>query len=74
MLPKKRTMYFKASLDVSVDLKKIWDSINFYKRVNLGGEDGKYTVYFTGTMEDGLKVLETLVNSGDLSIQMTIGY
>lgn len=73
MLPN-RTMYFKALLDVTTDLEKIWHSISEYNRVNLGGEDGKYTVYFTGTVEDGLEVLDIIAHTADGTIQVNIGF
>lgn len=74
MLSNGRTMYFKALLDVSVDLEKIWHSISKYNRVNLGGEDGKYTIYFTGSIEDGMEVLKEIINAGSSNIQVSIGY
>lgn len=74
MLSNGRTMYFKALLDVSVDLEKIWSSVSKYNRVNLGGEDSKYTIYFTGSIEDGMEVLREIINVGNSNIQLSIGY
>lgn len=74
MLSGKKTMYFKALLDVSVDLERIWKSVSKYNRVNLGGEDSKYTIYFTGSIDDGMEVLREIINVGSSSIQISIGY
>lgn len=73
MLPTKQ-MWFKALLGVENDLPKIWESISKYNRVNLGGENGKYTVYFTGSIEDGLLVLNELLKTSSCQVELNTNF
>lgn len=74
MLSKGRQMWFKALLPVTVDLPAVWERIHNYNRVNLGGEDSKYTVYFTGTIDEGLEVLRVLLETADINVQVNTNF
>lgn len=63
-------MWFKAMLPVSADVEKLWRLIGKYKRVNLGGENSMYTVYFTGNRADGLEVLAWILQIDDVHVEL----
>lgn len=52
-----KMLLFKALLPVSVDIEAIWNSIPYKENTHLGGEAGKYSVAYEGSVKEGLEVL-----------------
>lgn len=70
-----RVMYIRALCVVeTTDLEEIWRLIHNYNRVNLGGEDSRYAVYFTGTISDGLEVLRVLLEQTECEVKISVSF
>lgn len=60
-----KILRFKALLPVSVDIEAIWNSIPYKENTHLGGESGKYSVLYEGTVKEGLEVLHVVLEQAD---------
>lgn len=70
-------VHLKVLFDITADLSKIWEDIREFNKIDLGGEDSKYAIYYDGNYEDALKIIKICMErtkDGMLSAEFHTSY